>query len=56
MALLNAEEKVDTKKMIKLLETAKNIFLLQYGKKSNQFQEIKDKLEYFERIGVSKEA
>jgi hypothetical protein len=54
-ALLNNDEAVNTKKMVKQLEIAKHIFFIQYGTKSSQVQEIKDKLEFFERMGVSKE-
>ena len=55
-ALLNEDKAVNTKEMVKFLQTARVIFLIQYGEKSNQAQEIKEKLEFFETIGVTKEA
>ena len=55
-AKLNSDLKVDTLELVKLLIKARNIFRMQYGDTFSQVQEIQGKLDFFQRIGIGKEA
>ena len=55
-AKLNSDLKVDTIELVKLLVKARNIFQMQYGDTFSQVQEIRGKLDFFQRIGIAKEA
>jgi len=55
-AKLNSDLKVDTRELVKLLVKAKNIFQMQYGDTFSQVQEIQGKLNFFQRLGIAKEA
>ena len=55
-AKLNSDLKVDTMELVKLLVKARNIFRMQYGDTFSQVQEIQGKLDFFQRIGIAKEA
>ena len=52
----NSDLKVDTRELVKLLVKAKNIFQMQYGDTFSQVQEIQGKLNFFQRLGIAKEA
>lgn len=55
-AKLNSDLKVDTIELVKLLVKAKKIFEMQYGETISQVQEIQGKLDFFQRLGIAKEA
>ena len=55
-AKLNSDLKVDMIELVKLLVKARNIFRMQYGDTFSQVQEIQGKLDFFQRIGIAKEA
>ena len=55
-AKLNSDLKVNTLELVKLLVKARNIFRMQYGETFSQVQEIQGKLDFFQRMGLAKEA
>ena len=55
-AKLNSDLKVDMIELVKLLVKARNIFRMQYGDTFSQVHEIQGKLDFFQRIGIAKEA